>query len=36
MKPEHLDWVDRIWQILATATDASQTPKIASGSTGQH
>jgi hypothetical protein len=36
MKPEHLDWVDRIWQILATVTDASQTPKIASGSTGQH
>jgi glutamate/tyrosine decarboxylase-like PLP-dependent enzyme len=36
MKPEHLDWVDRIWQILATATDASQTPKIASGSTGQY
>jgi len=35
MKPEHLDWVDRIWQILATVTDASQTPKIASGSTGQ-
>jgi hypothetical protein len=36
MKPEHLDWIDRIWQILATATDASRTPKIASGSTGQH
>jgi len=36
MKPEHLDWVDRIWQILASATDASQTPKIASGSTGQY
>jgi len=36
MKPEHLEWIDRIWQILATATDASQTPKIASGSTGQH
>ena len=28
MKPEHLDWVDRIWQILAT--DASQDPKIVS------
>jgi tyrosine decarboxylase/aspartate 1-decarboxylase len=27
MKPEHLDWVDRIWEILSTATDASQTPK---------
>ena len=36
MKPEHLDWVDRIWQILASATDASQTPKIASGSTGRY
>ena len=36
MKPEHLDWIDRIWQILATAIDASQSPKIASGSTGQH
>jgi tyrosine decarboxylase/aspartate 1-decarboxylase len=21
MKPEHLDWVDRIWEILGTATD---------------
>jgi glutamate/tyrosine decarboxylase-like PLP-dependent enzyme len=28
MKPEHLDWVDRIWQILATA--ALQNPKIVS------
>jgi len=28
MKPEHLDWVDRIWQILTT--DASQNPKIVS------
>jgi glutamate/tyrosine decarboxylase-like PLP-dependent enzyme len=36
MKPDHLDWIDRIWQILAIATDASQTPEIASGSTGQH
>ena len=36
MKPEHLEWVDRVWQILATATDVSQAPKIASGSTGQH
>jgi tyrosine decarboxylase/aspartate 1-decarboxylase len=36
MKPEHLDWVDRIWQVLATVSDASQTSKIASGSTGQH
>jgi glutamate/tyrosine decarboxylase-like PLP-dependent enzyme len=31
MKPEHLDWVDRIWEILSTATDASQTQKSASG-----
>jgi glutamate/tyrosine decarboxylase-like PLP-dependent enzyme len=30
MKPEHLDWVDRIWQILASAADALQTPKSAS------
>jgi tyrosine decarboxylase / aspartate 1-decarboxylase len=36
MKPEHLDWVDRIWQVLATVSDGSQTSKIASGSTGQH
>src|SRR6266478_5409919 len=27
MKPEHLDWIDRIWQILARAAEASQTPK---------
>ena len=32
MKPEHLDWVDRIWEILSTATDASQTPKRTSHS----
>jgi hypothetical protein len=31
MKPEHLDWVDRIWEILSTATDASQGQKSASG-----
>ena len=24
MKPEHLDWVDRIWQILSTLTDTLQ------------
>jgi len=35
MKPEHLDWIDRIWQILASAADASQTPKSASRSLGQ-
>jgi tyrosine decarboxylase/aspartate 1-decarboxylase len=32
MKPEHLDWVDRIWQILGAATDAHQTPRSASRS----
>jgi tyrosine decarboxylase / aspartate 1-decarboxylase len=31
MKPEHLDWIGRIWQILASAADASQTPKSVSG-----
>ena len=30
MKPEHLDWIDRIWQILGSAADASQMPKSAS------
>jgi glutamate/tyrosine decarboxylase-like PLP-dependent enzyme len=30
MKPEHLDWIERIWQILSSATDASQNPKIVS------
>jgi tyrosine decarboxylase / aspartate 1-decarboxylase len=35
MKPEHLDWIDRIWQILASAVEASQTPKSASRSLGQ-
>jgi tyrosine decarboxylase/aspartate 1-decarboxylase len=35
MKPEHLDWIDRIWQILASAADASQTTKSASRSLGQ-
>src|SRR6266436_3187344 len=34
MKPEHLDWIDRIWQILASAADASQSPKSASRSLG--
>jgi glutamate/tyrosine decarboxylase-like PLP-dependent enzyme len=29
MKPEHLDWIDRIWEILAVAADASQTTKRA-------
>ena len=35
MKPEHLDWIDRIWQILAVAAEASQSPKSASRSLGQ-
>jgi glutamate/tyrosine decarboxylase-like PLP-dependent enzyme len=30
MKPEHLDWIDTIWQILATSVGASQLPKSAS------
>src|SRR5258708_20208184 len=34
MKPEHLDWIDRIWTILASAADASQSPKSASRSLG--
>ena len=32
MKPEHLDWVDRIRQILAAAAEASQTSKSTSHS----
>src|SRR5216684_3816189 len=24
MKPEHFDWIDRIWELLAAATDESQ------------
>ena len=35
MKPEHLDWIDRIWQILAIAAEASETPKSASRSITQ-
>jgi len=35
MKPEHLDWIDRIWQILVAAADASQTPKTAPRSLAQ-
>ena len=30
MKPEHLDWIDGIWQILATLVGTSQLPKSAS------
>ena len=33
MKPEHLDWVDRIWQILLSATDTIRSPVR---SPGQH
>ena len=36
MKPEHLEWIDRIWHILADTIAASPAPKIASGATGQH
>jgi tyrosine decarboxylase / aspartate 1-decarboxylase len=35
MKPEHLDWIDRIWQILSAATNAAQTPKKAVHSPAQ-
>ena len=30
MKPEHLDWINTIWQILATLVGTSQLPKSAS------
>ncbi len=30
MKPEHLDWIDRIWEILASAADATHVLKSAS------
>jgi glutamate/tyrosine decarboxylase-like PLP-dependent enzyme len=30
MKPEHLNWIDRIWQILSDAIDATQNPKTVS------
>ena len=30
MKPEHLDWIDSIWQILATLVGTLQLPKSAS------
>ena len=32
MKPEHLDWIDPIWQILVSSADASAVPKNASRS----
>jgi glutamate/tyrosine decarboxylase-like PLP-dependent enzyme len=30
MKPEHLDWIDRIWAILLDSTVAAQNPKAVS------
>jgi tyrosine decarboxylase/aspartate 1-decarboxylase len=30
MKPEHLDWIDRIWQILDSVVSTSQLPRGAS------
>jgi hypothetical protein len=36
MKPEHLDWIDRIWHILCcSAADASQMPRNAIRSLGR-
>ena len=35
MKPEHLDWVDRIWEILISATDSLQASKKAFHSPAQ-
>jgi glutamate/tyrosine decarboxylase-like PLP-dependent enzyme len=35
MKPEHFDWVDRIWQILSSAADASLLPQKAFHSPAQ-
>ena len=35
MKPEHLDWIDRIWEILCSAADASQMPRNAIRSLGR-
>jgi hypothetical protein len=32
MKPEHLDWIDRIWQILVSSADASQKTRTGSRS----
>jgi tyrosine decarboxylase/aspartate 1-decarboxylase len=34
MKPEHLDWIEPIWQILTTVADAWQTTKRVSGFPG--
>jgi glutamate/tyrosine decarboxylase-like PLP-dependent enzyme len=35
MKPEHLDWIDRIWELLVSADDATHTLKTASSTIGQ-
>jgi tyrosine decarboxylase/aspartate 1-decarboxylase len=35
MKPEHLDWIDPIWQILIDSADASAVPRSASRSRTQ-
>jgi len=34
MKPEHLDWIEPIWQILTRVADGSQTTKRGSGFPG--
>jgi len=35
MKPEHLDWIDPIWQIIVNSADISAVPKSASRSSTQ-
>ena len=35
MKPEHLDWIDPIWQIIVNSVDISAVPKSASRSSTQ-
>ncbi len=35
IKPEHLDWIDRIWEIFASAADASHGAKSTSSTIGQ-
>ncbi|MCU1240618.1 MAG: PLP-dependent enzyme glutamate decarboxylase [Candidatus Acidoferrum typicum] len=34
MKPEHLDWIDRIWEILMSATDATHVIRSATNTIG--
>ncbi len=34
MKPEHLDWIDRIWEILINATDATHVTRSAINTIG--